>query len=85
MIEIAQTRQEVEPDARDQNGGDRHQRDDVAGGEPHAQHRALVLAEQLLDALERDRIHVPGVARNVGHPLDPAVMRGVKAVIHARR
>ena len=48
-------------------------------------HRALVLAEQPLDPLQRDRIDVPGVAMDEGHLLDPAVMRRVEAVIHARR
>ena len=47
-------------------------------------HRALVLAEQLLDPLQRDRIDVPGIAGDEGDLLDPAVMRRVEAVIHAR-
>ena len=50
---------------------------------PH--HRALVLAEQALDALERDRIDVPGIAGDVDDLLDPAIVRRVEAVIHARR
>ena len=52
--------------------------------ERRPQDGALVLAEQLLDALERDRVDVPGVAGDVGHLLDAAVMRRVEAVIHAR-
>ncbi len=48
-------------------------------------HGALILAEQLLDAFERDRIDVPGVARNVGHLLDAAVMRRMKTMVHAGR
>ena len=49
-----------------------------------ADHRALVLAEQPLDPLERDRIDVPGVAGNVGDLIDAAVVRRVEAVVHAR-
>ncbi len=37
-----------------------------------------------LDALERDRVHVPGVAGDVGDALDAAVVRRVEAVVHAR-
>ena len=46
--------------------------------------RAFVLAEQLFDPPERDRIDVPGVAGDVGHLLDAAIMRRVEAVVHAR-
>ena len=57
----------------------------IAGGrEPCPQERAFVLAEQLFDPPQRDRIDVPGVAGDVGHLLDAAVMRRVEAVIHAR-
>ena len=48
------------------------------------QQRAFVLAEQLFDPAQRDRIDVPGVAGNVGHLLDAAIMRRVEAVVHAR-
>ena len=57
----------------------------AGGGQLRLQHRALVLAEQLLDALERDRIDVPGIAGDVGHLLDAAVVRRVEAVVHAGR
>jgi hypothetical protein len=43
----------MQPDAGDQNGCDRHQCQRFAGCKAGLQHRALVLAEQLLDALER--------------------------------
>ena len=37
-----------------------------------------------LDALQRDRVHVPGIAREVGDVLDRAVVRRMEAVVHAR-
>ena len=77
--------EEMQADARHQNGRDRHQRQRVAGFQPCADHRALVLAEQPLDPLQRDRIDVPGVAMDQRDPLDMRVMRRVEAVIHARR
>ena len=68
-----------------QDRGNRHQGHGLAaGGERRPQYRALVLAEQTLDPLERDRIDVPGVAGDVGDLVDAAIMRRVEAVIHAR-
>ena len=83
VIEIAEAVEELQLDAGDQDRRDRHQRDHLAPGKTHVQHRALVLAEQPLDALQRDRVHVPGVARDVSDALDPPVMRRVEAMIHA--
>ena len=58
---------------------------ECAGGrEPCPQQRAFVLAEQLFDPAQRDRIDVPGVAGDVGHLIDAAIMRRVEAVVHAR-
>ena len=45
--------------------------------------RTLILTKQFLHPLERNRVHVPGVACNVGHLLNRAVLRGMKAVVHA--
>src|ERR1700678_1257293 len=47
--------EEMQPDAGYQNGGDRHQGQDFARCQASPDDRALVLAEQPLDALERDR------------------------------
>jgi hypothetical protein len=77
--------QDMEPDARHQDGGDRHQGDGFAALEPGPDHRALVLAEQPFNSFQRDRIHVPGVAADEVDLLDPAIVRRVKAVIHAGR
>ena len=55
-----------------------------ARGQPAADDRALVLAEQPLDALQRDRIDVPGVARDVVDLLHAAVVGRMEAVVHAR-
>ena len=51
---------------------DRDQQRFAAVGKGRAQQGALVLAEQLLDAPERDRIHVPGIAGEVDHLAHPA-------------
>ena len=84
IVHVHHDIEEVQADAGDQDRRHRHQGDEVAAGEPGADHRPLVLAEQSLDALERDRIDVPGVAGDVGDPLDRAVMRRMEAVVHAR-
>ena len=52
-------------------------------GKPRLKHRPLVLAEQPLDPLQRDRIDVPDIAMDERDPLDPAVVRRMKAMIHA--
>src|SRR5262245_29137006 len=52
--------------------------------EPGLEGDTLVLAKKPLDALEGDRVDVPGVAREVGDLPHPAVVRRVEAVIHAR-
>ena len=56
----------------------------LAGRQTRADHRALVLAEQPLDPLQRDRIDVPDVAMDQRDALDMRVIRRVEAVIHAR-
>ena len=53
-------------------------------GQPAANHGALVPAKEPLDPLKRDGIDVPGVPRDVIHLFHPAVVRRVKAVVHAR-
>ena len=65
----------VQPDAGDQDRGDRHQGHAIAVAQPSLDHRALVLAEQPLDPLQRDRIDVPGVPGNVSDPFDAQIMR----------
>ena len=77
--------EEMQADAGDKNGGDRHQRQRLAGRKPRAQHRALVLAEQTLHPLQRDRIDVPDIAMDERHPFDRGVIGRVEAMIHARR
>ena len=58
----AAARPESAAHARDQDRRHRHQRDELATRyQAAADHGALVLAEQFLDPLECDRIHVPGV------------------------
>src|SRR5262249_20734344 len=52
--------------------------------EHELQHRALVLAEESLDAPERDGIHVPGVAGDVNHALQGSVAWGMESVVEAR-
>ena len=77
--------EEMQADAGDQNRGDRHQRQRLAACRRVSNHRALVLAEQPLDPLQRDRIDVPDVAMDERDLLDPAIIWRVEAVIHARR
>ena len=84
--QVQQHVEEVQPDAGDQDRSHRHQRQLVAALR-HAQpdHRPFVAAEQALDPRQRDRIHVPGVAAQVGDMLDAGVVRRVEAVVHRRR
>jgi hypothetical protein len=58
-------------------------RQQLARRQPALDDGALVLAEQVFHALQRDGIDVPGIAGDVVHLLDPAVAGRVKAVIHA--
>ena len=53
-------------------------------GKPCPDHGPFILAEQSLDPPQRDRIYIPGIARNMGDRLDMAIIRCVKPVIHAR-
>ncbi len=76
---------EMKSNASDQNRGDRNEQNGLSGlCEFATHHRPLVFAEQLLHPLERDRIHIPGIAGDVVHPLYRKVVRRVEAVIHAR-
>src|SRR5437868_15316337 len=74
---------EMQPDAGHQNRGHRHQGQRLAGGALRLQHRPLVLAEQPLYPLERDRIDVLDAAVDGADAADRAVIRRVKAVIDA--
>src|ERR1700674_4123658 len=84
LAQVQKYIEESKADAGDQDGRHRHQRQHRAGGDPTADHRTLVLAEQPRDALQRDRIDVPGVAGNVVDLLDPAIGRRMESVVHAR-
>src|SRR5208283_936568 len=77
--------EELEAHAGDEHRSDRREGDCVPRrGEPAPNHRALVLAEELLDAPQGDGIDVPYVARDIGHLIDMALMRRMEAMIHAR-
>ena len=77
--------QEAQPDAGHQHRGHRHQAHPVTAGiESLRDHRTLVAAEEALDAGQRDRIDIPGVARKIGDPLDPPGLHGMEAVVHRR-
>src|SRR5439155_1048644 len=76
--------EEMQANARNQNRRDRDQRERFPGLQAGPDDRALVLTKQPLDPLQRDRIDIPGVAMDQSYPLDPAIMRRVEAVIHAR-
>jgi len=79
-----QSIQKSQADPRYKNGRNGNQRDDmIRGYEPCAQNRAFVLAEQFIDSPQRGWVDVPGIAGNVGHPLDPAVVWCMEAVVHA--
>ena len=78
--------EESQPDAGDQDRSHRHQGDDViAHAEAGLNDGVLVLAVELLDAADGDRVGVPGVARKVVEVDDPAVVRGMEPVVHAGR
>ena len=86
VLEVQQHVEKMQADAGDQHRCDGYQGNEMSAGiQSGADHRALVLAEQFLDALQGDRVDVPGVARDVGDLHDRAVVRRVKAVVHAGR
>ena len=62
------------PDVRHQDRRHRNERDDLAAAEVEPKHRALVLAVDLLDALQRARIDVPGIARDVRDLIHAAIV-----------
>ena len=72
----------MQAQAGHQDGGHRHQGQRLAATvQPQMQGGALVAAEQALHPLQSDRVHVPGIARQVGHMLQARVMRGMEAVV----
>ena len=82
IVHVHHDIEEVQPDAGDQDRRHRHQRQRMAARrEAKPQHGALVATEQALDALQRNRVHIPGVARHVGHALNRRVVRGLAAVV----
>ena len=88
---IAQVKQDIkkmQSNARYQDGSHRHQCDglplagpDAAAARPNES--PLVLAKQLLDPSQGDRIHIPGISREIPNVLDGAVSGSVKPVVHA--
>ncbi len=60
----------MQADAGDENRRHRNQRQRLTGRKVSLDHRALILAEQPLDPLQRDWIDVPGVAMDERHLLD---------------
>ena len=75
----------VQAQAGHQHRGHRHQRHRHAAlRQPQPQHRALVAAEQPLHPRQRDRVHVPGVAAEVGDVFQRRVVRRMEAVVHRR-
>ena len=85
VVHVHRHIEKMQADTGHQDRGDRYQGHQMTGSpKPRTDHRTLVLAEQFLDTSERDRIDVPGVARDVGHVLDDTIVRRVEAVIHAR-
>src|SRR6202165_1066133 len=81
---VQQDVEKMQTDAGDQNRGHWHQGNHDAGGAEHrGNDRALVLAEQFRNAVERDRIDIPRIAGNIGDHVDGAVVRRVEAVVHA--
>ena len=87
VAEVQQHVEEVQPDARDQDRRDRHQRDRAGPCAPGASRRTArsFLQNSFSTRLTRDRVGVPGVAGDVGDLLDAAVVRRVEAVVHAGR
>lgn len=83
VLELERVLKEVQLNAGDQNGGDRHQRHaQAAVVEAQINDGAFVFAVKPFDAFEGDRIDIPSIARNVGDAVDMAVVRGVKAMVH---
>jgi hypothetical protein len=85
VAQVQEHVEEMQADAGHQHRGNRHQQHLVAARvEPGTDQRALVPAEQALDAPERDRVDVPGVAGEISDAGHAAVVRRVETVVHAR-
>src|SRR5262245_46244323 len=84
MLEVEHNRNEMQPDTGHKNGSNRHEcYIQVWSGKLERKDRALIFAEQLFDALECNRIDVPGIAGNISHDTNPAVTGCVKPMVHA--
>ena len=71
VLQIERWVEDIQVNAGHENGRHRHQRHGLSGPpQRRVEDRALVLAEEPLDALQRDGIDVPGVAGDVGHLVD---------------
>ena len=76
----------MQPDAGHQDRGHRDQRDESAvPRQSGLDDGSFVLAEELLHPSDGDGIRVPGVAGDIGHLFNLAIVGRVKAMIHARR
>ncbi len=75
----------MQANAGDEDCRDHNQSHSMATRQRHPHDGAFVLAEQTLDAFQRDRIDVPSITGIVNHLIDQTIMRRMEAVIHARR
>lgn len=80
--QVQQNIQEVKSNGGHQDCGHRNDGDRLLGFQAQVDRCPFVFTKQPFDAFERDRVHVPGVATDVGDVFHGGIRRGVKAVVH---
>ena len=68
--EVQEHVQEMQADGRDEDGGHSDEREGPAVVAAQVDDGAFVAAEKPFDAFQRDGVHVPSVAADVGDVLD---------------
>ena len=88
IFQVKQDIKKMQTDACYQDGGDRHQRYGLpvawtGPGDSSPNEGSLIFAKQFLYPSQGNRIHIPGIAREIPHLLDRAIRRSMKPVVHA--
>ncbi len=88
VFQVKQDIKKMKPNARDEDGGDRHQRYALPFAwsrsvEAGSNESPLILAKQFLDPSQGNRVHIPGISREIPDVLDSAVKGSMKPMVHA--
>lgn len=85
VSQVQAHRDKVKLNTGDQNGGYGDQCQGVSIGKLHVEGGSFIATEQPLNPSQGDRVHVPDIARDIGHTLNLRIVGGMKAVVHRGR